>query len=112
MRVGLIGTGWWASTVHAPSLAEHPNVDFVGVWGRDQARTAELSRTCGARAYADPDRLIDEVDALSFAVPPAVQADLAVRAAGLGRLLLLEKPMATSLADARRLESTVADAGG
>jgi predicted dehydrogenase len=107
MRVGLIGTGWWATTVHAPSLAEHSMVDFVGVWGRDHARAAELSATCGARAYADPDRLIDDVDALSFAVPPTVQVDLAVRAAERGRHLVLEKPIATSLADARRLEDAV-----
>jgi predicted dehydrogenase len=107
MRVGLIGTGWWATGVHAPSLAKHPNIDFVGVYGRDPTRTAALSNACGARAYADPDRLIDEVDALSFAVPPAVQADLAVRAAGRGRHLLLEKPIATSVADARRIEDAV-----
>jgi predicted dehydrogenase len=112
MRVGLIGTGWWATTVHAPSLAEHPKFDFVGVWGRDQARTAELSAACGARPYADPERLIDDVDALSFAVPPPVQADLALHAAIRGRHLLLEKPIATSVADARRLEDAVAAAGG
>src|SRR5579859_47098 len=112
LRVGLIGTGWWATTVHAPSLAEHPKIDFVGVWGRDQARTAELSAARGARAYANLDRLIDDVEALSFAVPPAVQADLAVRAAVRGRHLLLEKPIATSLTDARRLEDAVAATGG
>jgi predicted dehydrogenase len=111
MRVGLIGTGWWATSVHAPSLARHPNIDFVGVYGRDPARTAALSKLCGARPYADPARLIDDVDALSFAVPPAVQADLAVRAAGRGRHLLLEKPIATSVADARRIEDAVTAAG-
>jgi predicted dehydrogenase len=112
MRVGLIGTGSWAATVHAPSLAAHPSIDFVGVWGRDPARTAELSAACGARPYADPDRLIDDVESLSFAVPPTVQADLAVRAARLGRHVLLEKPIALSLTDALRLEETVAAAGG
>jgi predicted dehydrogenase len=107
MRVGLIGTGWWATTVHAPSLAEHPKIDFVGVWGRDHARTADLSAAFGVRGYAEPDRLIEDVDALAFAVPPAVQTDLAVRAARRGRHLLLEKPIATSLADARQLEGAV-----
>jgi predicted dehydrogenase len=112
MRMGLIGTGWWATTVHAASLAEHSKIDFVGVWGRDPARTAELSGVCGARPYADVDQLIDDVDALSFAVPPAVQADLAVRAANRGRHLLLEKPIATSVAEARRLEDAVAASSG
>jgi len=111
MRVGLIGTGWWATTIHAPSLAAHPAIDFVGIWGRDQARTAELSAACGAREYVDLDSLIDDVDALSFAVPPAIQANLAVRAAGRGRHLLLEKPIATSLAEAQRLENAVAATG-
>jgi hypothetical protein len=58
MRFGLIGTGRWAETVHAPSLARHPNVEFA--------------RGCH---------------------------------------LLLEKPIATSLIDARRLEVDVAQAG-
>jgi predicted dehydrogenase len=111
MRVGLIGTGPWASTVHAASLAQHPTIEFAGVWGRDPARTADLSSKSGARAYADPERLMDEVDALSFAVPPAVQADLALRAARRGCHVLLEKPIATSVVDARRLEAEVAAAG-
>jgi len=63
-------------------------------------------------AYADADALIDDVDALCFAVPPDVQADLAVRAASRGRHVLLEKPIATSVADARRLEEAIAKACG
>jgi predicted dehydrogenase len=111
MRLGLIGTGNWAETVQAASLAQHPSIDFAGVWGRDPARTAALSSRFGTRAYADPERLMDDVDALSFAVPPAVQADLAVRAARRGRHLLLEKPIATSVLEARRLKAEVAAAG-
>jgi predicted dehydrogenase len=110
MRFGLIGTGYWARMVHAPSLAHHSAVEFVGVWGRDPARTADLTGETGLRAYADPDSLIEDVDALSFAVPPAVQAGIAVRAAKRGCHVLLEKPIATSVADARRIEETVAEA--
>ena len=110
MRVGLIGTGPWAATVHAPSLAQHPGVDFVGVWGRDQTRTAAMSHEMGVQAYADPDALIADVEALAFAVPPAVQVELAVRAAQRGRHLLLEKPLATSVREAPRVEHAVADA--
>jgi predicted dehydrogenase len=111
MRIGLIGTGRWAQTVHAPSLARHGNVDFAGVWGRDPARTAEMSSRFGVRPYAQPEELIEAVDALAFAVPPAVQAEVARRAAERGRHLLLEKPIATSLIDARRLEEEVTRAG-
>ena len=81
LRVGLIGTGYWARSVHAAGVRHHPDADLVGVWGRDSARSAELANEFGTRAYADVDALLADVDALTFAVPPEVQCDLAVRAA-------------------------------
>ncbi len=111
MRVGLIGSGYWAKQVHGTSAAQAPDVELVGVWGRDQTRTQEAADGLGTRAYADLDRLIGDVEALTFAIPPDVQAEIATRAARAGRHLLLEKPIATSVADARTLEGAVADAG-
>jgi predicted dehydrogenase len=63
------------------------------------------------QAYASVDQLIDEVEALTFAVPPDVQADIALRAAARGRHVLLEKPIATSASTALQLERAVTDAG-
>jgi len=111
MRVGLIGSGYWARTVHGRSAAQHPGVELVGVWGRDAARTSEAAAELQTRAYADLAELIADSDALTFAVPPDVQADIATRAAVAGRHLLLEKPIATSAADALRLEAAVDRAG-
>jgi predicted dehydrogenase len=111
MRVGLIGSGYWAKTVHGASAAQAPGVELVGVWGRDQARTQAAATELGARAYADLDALIGDVEALTFAVPPDVQAEIGTRAARAGRHLLLEKPIATSVAEARTLEAAVSEAG-
>jgi predicted dehydrogenase len=110
LRFGLIGTGYWATTVHGASLGRHPSVDFVGVWGRDATKATEAAKVLGIRPYADVDALLADVDALTFAVPPVVQADIATRAAKGGRHLLLEKPVATSVLEAVRLEEAVADA--
>jgi predicted dehydrogenase len=107
LRVGLIGSGYWARVVHGRGAAQHPGVEFVGVWGRNASRTAETAAELDTRAYTDLDSLIADVDALTFAVPPDVQAEIAVRAAQAGRHLLLEKPIATSVVDARRLELAV-----
>src|SRR5438105_5073497 len=98
MRVGLVGTGYWATTIHGPSAAHHPRVEFVGVWGRDTAKAAEVARVFGVRAYAESefDALLDDVEALTFAVAPDAQAELAVRAAERGKHLLLEKPIAST----------------
>jgi predicted dehydrogenase len=110
LRLGLIGTGNWARTVHAPSAAGHPDIDFVGVWGRDHGRATTVAREFGIQAYPDVETLFERVDAVSFAVPPPVQVNIALRAAQHGRHLLLEKPIATTVADALRLERAVADA--
>jgi predicted dehydrogenase len=109
-RFGLVGTGYWAREVHAPGVAGHRDAELVGVWGRDPDRAAELAARHGATAYTDVDALLDAVDAVAFAVPPAVQADLALRAAEAGRHLLLEKPVAIDLAAADRLLTAVDDA--
>jgi predicted dehydrogenase len=94
MRFGLFGTGPWAQEAHAPALAAHPDVEFVGVWGRDPAKAAALAGEHGAEPYADIDALLADVDAVAIALPPDVQADIALRAARAGRHLLLDKPIA------------------
>jgi predicted dehydrogenase len=81
------------------------------VWGRDPAKATELAARHGATPYADVDSLFEAVDAVAFAVPPAVQADLALRAAEAGKHLLLEKPIATDLAAADRVLAAVEQAG-
>jgi predicted dehydrogenase len=110
MRVGLIGTGYWAREVHGASAAKHAEVEFVGVWGRNPTATSDIASALGTRAYADVDALIGDVEALTFAVPPDVQAEIATKAASRGRHVLLEKPVALSVEDAGRVERAVTDA--
>jgi len=103
VRFGLIGTGFWAATVHAAGIAAHSHTELVGVWGRDQAKAATLAAQFGAQPFADVDQLLGAVDAVAFAVPPDIQAELAVRAGEAGRSLLLEKPLALTVQAAERV---------
>ncbi|MFJ4186659.1 Gfo/Idh/MocA family protein [Kitasatospora sp. NPDC089509] len=107
MRIGLLGTGTWAERVHAPVLAEHPGVEFTGVWGRRPEAAEALGAAHGVPGFADLDRLLAEVDAVSIALPPSVQAGLAVRAAEAGCHLLLDKPVAFTVPDARTVAEAV-----
>ncbi|MER5428122.1 Gfo/Idh/MocA family oxidoreductase [Streptomyces sp. NPDC002588] len=101
MRIGLLGTGPWAQMVHAPVLATHEALEFTGVWGRRPEAAGELADRHGTRAYAEVDDLLADVDAVAVALPPNVQAELAVRAASAGCHLLLDKPVATTPDGAR-----------
>lgn len=111
LRVGLVGTGYWAATVHAVALAAHPRVELAGVWGRDPDRAAALAGPLGVPVAPSVAALIDRVDALAFAVPPQVQAGYAVAAARAGRHLLLEKPTGLDLAQAAGVADAVRAAG-
>jgi predicted dehydrogenase len=111
MRFGLVGTGFWARTAHAPAIAGTPGASLTAIWGRDASAASSLAAEYGARACADVGELFDAVDAVAFAVPPDVQAPLATRAAEAGRHLLLEKPIALSVDDADKLVAAVDTSG-
>lgn len=115
MRFGLVGTGYWARVTHAPALraggSSGTATSLDAVWGRDPQRTAEVATEFGAHAYDDFDEFLGAVDAVSFSVPPDVQARLAVRAAAMGKHLLLEKPIALDAPTAELLAKAVDAAG-
>ena len=111
VRIGLLGTGPWARSTHAPALAAHPRVELAGVWGRRPEAAEQIAAAFGGRAYADADALIDAVDAVAIALPPSLQAAFAVRAARAGKGLLLDKPVATTVAEARAVVDAVESAG-
>lgn len=111
LEVGLVGAGPWAHFVHGPMLAAGPETRLTGVWARRRDAADELAGTLGTRAFDRYEDLLDACDAVSFAVPPAVQAELAITAAQAGKAVLLEKPIAADLAGAERLADAVAGAG-
>ncbi|WP_086826770.1 Gfo/Idh/MocA family protein [Streptomyces sp. NRRL B-24572] len=110
-RIGLLGTGPWAERTHAPALAGHPGVEFSGVWGRRPEAATALAAASGTRAYEDVDALFAASDAVALALPPDVQAPFAVRAAAAGCHVLLDKPVATTVALAREATEAVEAAG-
>lgn len=106
LRIGLVGAGPWARMTHAPALAAHPGAVLSGIWGRRPEAADALAGAHGTRAYtgeAGIDALLADSDAVAFAVPPDIQAPLAVRAAEAGCHLLLDKPVATTVAGAREV---------
>ncbi|MGW2839721.1 Gfo/Idh/MocA family protein [Streptomyces sp. NPDC001493] len=111
VRVGLVGAGPWARTMHARMLAAGPETTLTGVWARRPEAASEVADAYGTRAAGSFEELLDGCDAVAFAVPPAVQAELAPRAAKAGKALLLEKPLGADLAAARTVADAVAEHG-
>lgn len=111
LAVALAGAGPWAEKVYAPMLAAGPETRLAGVWSRRAESARALARAHGGVAFESFDALLAECDAVAFAVPPDVQAELATRAARAGRHLMLDKPLAITLAAARGLADAAAEAG-
>jgi predicted dehydrogenase len=111
MRFGLVGTGPWATMAHGPGLAAARGVELTGVWGRDPEKSGKLASSLGTSSYESYDALLEDVEAVAFAVPPSTQAELATWAARSGRHLLLDKPVAADADAARALRDAATDAG-
>jgi predicted dehydrogenase len=97
--------------VHAPALAGHPAAELVGVWGRDLSKAKAVGAEFEVPGFGDLDELLEQVDAVTFALPPDAQVPLAERAAAAGKHLLLEKPVAFSTEAADRIAAVVRHAG-
>ena len=78
-------------------------------WDHDAKRLAAAETAYGLRAYGDAGELLAHPDlqAVVIAAETALHADLAERAAAAGKAVILQKPMALTLAEADRIVAAV-----
>src|SRR5215213_3103090 len=102
MRVGLVGAGFMGG-VHLNAYAGIPEVEIVGVADARTEAAVVGAEMAGARPYASYAELVaaEDVEVIDVCLPTAFHRDLAVRAAGEGRHVILEKPIARTLEDAQ-----------
>ena len=85
------GRGWPGKRDDHRDEAEGPDgIEFATVWGRDRTAAADAADT--TPAYDEIDAFLAEVDGLAFAVPPGVQAPIAVHAARPGSTCCWKSP--------------------
>lgn len=106
LRVAIIGAGR-IGRVHAQAIASHPKAQLVLVSDPFGTAAEDLAAVHGARAvkdaaevFADPD-----VDAVIIGSPTPLHAEQVLAAARAGKAVLCEKPVASSVAEAKQLEA-------
>jgi myo-inositol 2-dehydrogenase/D-chiro-inositol 1-dehydrogenase len=104
LRIGFAGAGFIAG-VHAEVLAQLPDVEVAAFVDPDEQRSRDLASKTGARHVSSLEALLQECDALYICVPNALHARIAVEALEAGKHVFSEKPMATTLEDARRVHA-------
>jgi predicted dehydrogenase len=112
LRIGLLGAGSAARELHAPGYLADGRAQVVAVCSRDPARAHALAdRLPGARVHPSVESLLDDgVDAVSVCTPPSSHRGLTEAAVAAGTHVLLEKPVAHTLEDARALRALATDA--
>jgi predicted dehydrogenase len=107
MKLAVIGVGHLGKH-HARLYTEVPGVELVGVVDIQPDRAAEIAQAHGAHPFTDYRDLFGKVDAVSLAVPTTDHARIGVDLLEHGIDILVEKPIASSLDDARLLIDTAA----
>jgi predicted dehydrogenase len=102
VRVAVVGVGHLGQH-HARLLGAMEHVELVGVVDTRPGRAAEVAAKHGGQAFTDYTDILDRVDAVSIAVPTESHVDIALPFIERGVAVLVEKPMASSMADADRL---------
>jgi predicted dehydrogenase len=110
IRVAVVGVGDFGRN-HARVWREIPEAELVGVVDTDAARAAQVAGEFGTRAFTGVDELAGRVDAVCLAVPTVEHARIGCRLLEQGMDLLVEKPIAASLAEADALLTAAERAG-
>jgi UDP-N-acetyl-2-amino-2-deoxyglucuronate dehydrogenase len=112
LRTGLIGCGK-VGHLHAVALAALPESQFVAVCGRSLEKAGPFAAKYGVKAYTDVSQMVaaEKLDVVCMCTPHPEHAAPTIAAARAGVHVLVEKPLASSLADCDAMLAA-AKAGG
>ena len=114
LGVGIVGAGWVAGE-YLKAFNANPQTEIVALCGRNEARTKACALASNTRCdiFTDFAQMLQHpgVDIVAIATPPNMHREQAVAAVQAGKHIILEKAMATNIADAREIRDAVKAAG-
>ena len=107
IKVGVVGCGSWGRN-HARVYKDLPGVELVGVADVNPAVSKDIGERYRVPYYTDPDKIVcdPEIQLVSICTPTVTHAELGLKAMECGIHVLVEKPMANSVAEAEELIRT------
>lgn len=111
LRIGVVGTGGLGRH-HARILSELPEVDMVGVFDIREETARAVADQHGLKVWPSLGALTEATEALVLAIPTVSHASVGAELLRLGRHVLVEKPIATSLDEADQLLEAATAGGG
>jgi predicted dehydrogenase len=106
IRVGVVGTSWWADLMFLPSLKSHPGAEIAAICGRNRTRAEEMARKYGiSHVFTDYQDMIERgnLQALVVAAPDDLHYAITMNALEAGLHVLCEKPLALNAGQAKAM---------
>lgn len=112
VRVALLGAGFMGRT-HAKAWASIDGCEIAVIVARSGERARTLAQEVGARWTTDPQSALcdDKITAVDITYPTFLHGQYAVDALQAGKHVIVEKPIAMSLADAEEMARSAAQSG-
>jgi predicted dehydrogenase len=114
IRVGIVGSSWFADMLHLPNLKSHPDAHLSAICGRNRERAEEMAGKYGFdKVFTDYRALIDSgtVEALVVVAPDDLHYEITMEALEAGLHVLCEKPLALSGTHAKSMHDKAAATG-
>lgn len=102
LRIGVVGAGHLGA-LHAEKYRAMPAVELAGIHDTDRKRAAAVGARVGCPAIETLEELLASVAAVSVAVPVVAHESVGLAAVAAGCHVLMEKPLAASTEQGRRL---------
>jgi predicted dehydrogenase len=106
LKVAVFGTGHLGK-FHLNNWKEIKEIDLVGFYDPNDETAAEISEKYHLTRYTDPDKLIDQSDAVDIIAPTNFHFELCEKAIRKGKHVFVEKPLANTMAEAKELVKLV-----
>jgi len=110
MRAGVIGVGHLGQH-HARIYKEIQNIESVGIYDTDKDRAHEIAKKNDCKVYDNLDELLLNSDLLSIASPTQSHYEYSKYCVEHGKHVLVEKPICSTLDDARKIVELVEKKG-
>ena len=115
VRIGVVGTSWWAELMYLPVLQRHPRAELVAVCGRNRERLDHIAQKYSLpQAFTDYQAMIEQagLHALVISTPDDLHYPIAMSALDAGLHVLCEKPLALDMAQATAMTMLYATSSG
>jgi len=109
LKIGVLGAGHLGK-IHLRLLKEIPTAELVGFFDHNLEAALAIEKELGVKHFNSYAELLKEVDAVDIVVPTVAHYEIAVKAIKQSKHVFIEKPLANTVSEGKKLASLVNEA--